>query len=254
MNSQTKNTLHPHPSLVVRGLKKSYGAKKVLDGIDFEVYPKELFGFIGRNGVGKSTTLDCIIGAKDFEEGDVEIKGVSLKKDPVKAKSFFGYVASEPLCYEVMTGDEYLDFIASVYGVEEAELEKNKSYLAHRFSLSEEDLAREISSYSHGMKQKLCLIASLLHTPALWILDEPTVGLDVMAIETLKKMMRAYADSGHSVLITSHNIKLVSELCDRVGILKDGKITRLLDLRQEPNYRLMLPALFSQETETKEAS
>ncbi len=240
------------PSILVQGLKKSYGSKQVLEGLDLAVYPGELFGFIGKNGVGKSTTIDCIIGAKDFEAGTIEIEGISIQKDPVHAKKCFGYVASEPTCYEVMTGYDYLDFIASVYGLSEEELRRNRAYLAKRLELSDEDLSKPISSYSHGMKQKICLIASLLHTPDIWILDEPTVGLDVMAVEALKKMMRDYANSGHTVLITSHNIELVAKLCDRVGIVNHGKVSKLLDLKKENSYRLRLPSIFLHEYESEE--
>jgi len=237
----------PAPSISIHGLVKSYGEKKVLTGLDLEVYPGELYGFIGKNGVGKTTTIDCLIGAKSFEKGEILIEGKSIKKNPVEAKKCFGYVASEPTCYEVMTGYDYLDFIASVYGLTEEELRKNRNYLAKRLDLKEEDMALPISSYSHGMKQKICLIASLLHTPDIWILDEPTVGLDVMAVEALKKMMRDYASSGHTVLITSHNIELVAALCDRVGIVNHGKIAKSLNLKKETNYRLRLPAIFLKE-------
>ena len=232
------------PALKIVDLYKSYGKKEVLKGLNLEAYNGELFGFIGRNGVGKSTTIDCSIGVKRFDSGSIEIEGYSIKEEPLLAKSRFGYVASEPTCYETMTGYEYLEFIASIYQISEAEFAGNVEYLAKRLVLTDEDLSKYISSYSHGMKQKLCLIASLLNNPDIWILDEPTVGLDVMAVEELKKMMREYANHGKCVFITSHNIDIIAKICDRVAIINDGVVVELLDLNRDPNKRLQLPRIF----------
>ena len=232
------------PAVKISKLFKSYGPKEVLKGLDLEVYNGELFGFIGRNGIGKSTTIDCMIGVKRFNSGLIELEGYSISEDPLIAKTQFGYVASEPTCYESMTGYEYLEFIASVYQISEAEFVGNVNYLAKRLVLSDEDLSKSIANYSHGMKQKLCLIASLLNNPDLWILDEPTVGLDIMAIEELKKMMREYANHGKCVFITSHNIEIIAKICDRVAIINDGVVVELLDLNKNPNKRLQLPRIF----------
>ena len=234
----------PDPMIEIVGLQKSYGKKHVIKGLDMTVYPGEVFGFLGKNGVGKSTTIDCLIGCKDFQEGEIYINGYDIRKDPIEAKKCFGYVSSEPDCYEAMTGYEYLDFIASVYGIGEVDFKNNVRYLANRLDLKDEDLALPSSGYSHGMKQKLCLIASLIHTPEVWILDEPTVGLDVMAVEELNKMLREYADNGQTVLLTSHNIDLVGAVCDRVAILNEGKIAVTLDLKANPNHRLGLRRTF----------
>ena len=233
-------------SLSIKDLHKSYGKHEVLKGLNLEVYPGELFGFIGKNGVGKSTTIDCVIGAKKFESGQIIINGFDIKKDPILAKNSFGYVASEPLCYEVMTGYEYLEFIASIYNLSEGEFSKNYKFLAQRLMLNEVDLQNKIKNYSHGMKQKLCLIGSLLHNPDIWILDEPTVGLDIMATEELKKMMREYANHGKCVFVTSHNIELVSKICDRVGIVNNGVVEVIYDLNKDPNKRIQLSRLFIQ--------
>ena len=232
------------PAIRIVDLYKSYGPKEVLKGLNLEVYKGELFGFIGRNGIGKSTTIDCMIGVKKFNSGEIEIEGYSIKEEPLIAKSRFGYVASEPTCYETMTGYEYLEFIASIYQISEAEFAGNVNYLMKRLVLTDEDLSKYISSYSHGMKQKLCLIASLLNNPDLWILDEPTVGLDIMAVEELKKMMREYANHGKCVFITSHNIDIISKICDRVAIINDGKVVELMDLNKDPNKRLQLGRIF----------
>ena len=232
------------PAIRIVDLYKSYGSKEVLKGLNLEVYKGELFGFIGRNGIGKSTTIDCVIGVKKFNAGEIEIEGYSIKEEPLIAKSRFGYVASEPTCYETMTGYEYLEFIASIYQISEAEFSANVNYLTKRLVLTDEDLSKYISSYSHGMKQKLCLIASLLNNPDVWILDEPTVGLDIMAVEELKKMMREYANHNKCVFITSHNIDIISKICDRVAIINDGKVVELMDLNKDPNKRLQLGRIF----------
>ena len=228
----------------INDLHKSYGTKDVLLGINLEVYKGELFGFIGRNGIGKSTTIDCMIGAKKFDKGTITLDGYDISKNPLEAKASFGYVASEPNCYEVMTGYDYLEFIASIYGVSENNFSSNYKYLVNRLVLKESDLKLPIGNYSHGMKQKLCLAASLLHNPSIWILDEPTVGLDIMAVEELKKMMKEYASHDKTVFVTSHNIELVAKLCDRVAIVNNGVVVQLLDLNKDPNKRLQLPKIF----------
>ena len=243
-NIKTTDDEEDAPAIRIVDLYKSYGPKEVLKGLNLEVYKGELFGFIGRNGIGKSTTIDCVIGVKKFNSGEIEIEGYSITEEPLIAKSRFGYVASEPTCYETMTGYEYLEFIASIYQISEAEFAANVNYLTKRLVLTDEDLSKYISSYSHGMKQKLCLIASLLNNPDVWILDEPTVGLDIMAVEELKKMMREYANHNKCVFITSHNIDIISKICDRVAIINDGKVVELMDLNKDPNKRLQLGRIF----------
>lgn len=238
MNTEIK------PAIIIQDLHKSYGKKKVLKGLDLEVYNGELFGFLGRNGAGKSTTIDCMIGAKKFNNGSIIVNGYDIKKEPLFAKASFGYVASEPTCYEVMSGYDYLEFIASIYQLTESEFAKNVEYLCKRLQLKEEELNNPISNYSHGMKQKLCLVSSLLFNPDIWILDEPTVGLDIMAVEELKKMMREYANHGKCVFVTSHNIDLVAKLCDRVAIINEGKVAAIYDLNKDPNKRIQLARLF----------
>ena len=231
-------------AIEIHDLYKSYGEKKVLKGLNLEVFPGELFGFIGKNGIGKSTTIDCMIGAKRFNSGSITVGGYDVRREAVDVKASYGYVASEPTCYEVMTGYDYLEFVASIYHLSETEFQSNHKYLCNRLQLREEDLAHHISGYSHGMKQKLCLVASLLHNPNIWILDEPTVGLDIMAQEELKKMMREYANHGKTVFVTSHNIELISAICDRVAIINDGVVQAVYDLKKEPQKREQLPGLF----------
>lgn len=228
----------------IKDLHKSYGKKHVLKGLSLEVYPGELFGFLGKNGAGKSTTIDCMIGAKNFQSGSIKIGGYDIKKEPLDAKYSFGYVPSEPTCYDTMTGYDYLEFIASIYGLNEREFTASYQYLCKRLQLDLSELSNRTSAYSHGMKQKLCLAASLMHNPNIWVLDEPTVGLDIMAQEELKKMMREYANHGKTVFVTSHNIDLISKLCDRVAIIHNGVVNAVFDLNKNPNKRLQLPRIF----------
>lgn len=238
-NNETKEIV-----LKVSDLHKSYGQHEVLKGIDLEVYKGEIFGFVGANGVGKSTTIDCIIGAKKFESGTIEINGHDILKDTINAKRSFGYTASEPTSYEMMTGDEYLEFIADVYEMDEDGYQGNRDFLVKKFAMNETDMQKKISSYSHGMKQKICLMASLLFNPDIWILDEPTVGLDIIVFETLKEMIVNFAKNGGTVFITSHNIELVSKICDRVALLKYGKVGELIDLNENPDARYQLSRIF----------
>lgn len=231
-------------TILIEDLYKSYGEKEVLLGLNLEVHEGELFGFIGRNGIGKSTTIDCMIGAKKFNKGRIELNGYDIVKDPIDAKKSLGYVASEPTCYEEMTGYDYLEFVASIYGMTEGDFRRNSEYLCNRLQLNFDELNNPISDYSHGMKQKLCLVASLIHSPKVWVLDEPTVGLDIMAVEELKKMLREYANHNNTVFVTSHNIELVSKICDKVAIINDGKVVALYDLNKNPNKRLQLSKIF----------
>lgn len=231
-------------TILIEDLYKSYGEKEVLLGLNLEVHEGELFGFIGRNSIGKSTTIDCMIGAKKFNKGRIELNGYDIVKDPIDAKKSLGYVASEPTCYEEMTGYDYLEFVASIYGMTEGDFRRNSEYLCNRLQLNLDELNNPISDYSHGMKQKLCLVASLIHSPKVWVLDEPTVGLDIMAVEELKKMLREYANHNNTVFVTSHNIELVSKICDKVAIINDGKVVALYDLNKNPNKRLQLSKIF----------
>ncbi len=231
-------------AIKISNLNKSYGKKQVLHDLNLEVYEGELFGYVGKNGVGKSTTIDCLIGAKKFDSGQILINGYDIKKESYKAKKQFGYVASEPTTYEMMTGYEYLQFIGSVYDMNDETFKNNVTYLSNKLDLPDSDLKMVISSYSHGMKQKLCLIASLLSNPKVWILDEPTVGLDIMVFETLKEMMQEYVKHGKTIFITSHNIDLVAKICDRVALVNKGKIQKIIDLKQDPDKRYQLNKIF----------
>lgn len=244
VNAGVQSGAESEYAIEIKDLYKAYGEKKVLKGLNLQIRKGELFGFIGKNGIGKSTTIDCMIGAKKFDKGTIYLDGFDITLEPLDAKATFGYVASEPSCYDVMTGYDFLEFIASIYKVSEGDFVRNYRYLCERLKLSLNELDNRIANYSHGMKQKLCLAGSLLYNPDIWILDEPTVGLDIMAVEELKKMMREYANHGKTVFVTSHNIDLVSRICDRVAIINDGKVAVMYDLSKEPNRRIQLPRIF----------
>ena len=173
--------------LEIKNLYKSYGTKEVLKGINVTVGKGQIVGLIGKNGIGKSTTIDCVTGSKNYNSGEIYIDGCNIESNPIEIKKRFGYISSEPCLYETMTGYEYLSFIASVYGVSPSVFPNKVEELRANFDLTENDLSVKIKGYSHGMKQKLSLIASLLHDPILWILDEPTVGLDIMVYHYLIK-------------------------------------------------------------------
>ena len=243
-NKEKKEEVKREVVLSIKDLHKSYGKKEVLKGINLEVYKGEVFGFIGKNGAGKSTTIDCIVGLKDFNSGEIVLAGHNVKENPLDAKMELGYVPSEPVTYEVMTGNEYLQFVASSYNMYQESFDKNYEFLKNKFMISDSDLNRKIREYSHGMKQKVCLMASLIHNPTIWILDEPTVGLDIIVYQTLMDMLREFAANGKTVFITSHNIDLVSRICNRVAIINNGVVAELIDFSKEPLKRRNLSNIF----------
>ena len=236
--------VNQNTAISIKGLCKSYGSKQVLKGISIDVYEGEFFAFIGANGAGKSTTIDSMIGLKTFDQGEISLNGHSIRSDPLGAKKAIGYAPSEPLSYSEMSGLRYLEFISSVYGVDDATFDKNVSFLAERLDLKPEDLSRPIKEYSHGMQQKVGLIASLIHNPKIWIMDEPTVGLDAVTSHELTLMMKEFVDHGRTVFIASHNIELVSALADRIAIIYDGVINRIFDLKADPSLRYEVAPYF----------
>lgn len=231
-------------NIIIEKLNKSYGSKHVLTDLSLEVFEGELFGFIGRNGIGKSTTIDCMIGMKKFDSGTIKIYDYDIKTNPIEVKKIIGYVSSEPILYEEMTGIEYLKFISNIYKVDASSFKEKYINLCERLEFKLDDLSFQISGYSHGMKQKLSLISSLIHNPKIWILDEPTVGLDFLAVEELKKMMVEYAKTGNTVFLTSHNIDFVSDICNRVAIINKGNVKGLYNLDEEPDLKDKLKDIF----------
>ncbi|QCX34167.1 ABC transporter ATP-binding protein [Caloramator sp. E03] len=211
--------------ITIQNLSKSYGKNKVkaLDGINLEVKKGEIFGFLGPNGAGKTTTIKLITGILKMDEGNIFVNGMSIKDNPIEVKKQIGFVPDNPEIFNRLTGIEYLNFIADVYEMGKEERKTNILKLAKEFEI-EGVLEESIGSYSHGMKQKLVLIGALMHNPPLWILDEPMVGLDPKAAFTLKNMMREHADKGNTVFFSTHVLDVAEKICDRIGIIKGGKI------------------------------
>ena len=197
--------------------------------INFEVHEGDLFGFLGQNGAGKSTTIKCMVGIYPFDSGDITICGHSIKTDAVKAKMNIGYVPDNHSVYEKLTGREYVNYIADLYGVDEATRNAVMDRFLKIFRL-EKAVDRQIKGYSHGMKQKICIIAALIHEPKLWVLDEPMVGLDPHTSNQVKNFFREHSSRGNLVIFSSHNLDVVGKMCDRVYIIDQGQILQELDM------------------------
>ena len=197
--------------------------KKAVDGRSLEIKDGEIFGFLGPNGAGKSTTIKMITGILSPDEGTIEVDGVNLAENSIAAKSRIGFVPDNHETYETLKGIEYLNFIGTMYGVETGALKARISEYAEMFQLSDA-LPNMISSYSHGMKQKLMVIAALIHDPKVWILDEPLTGLDPQSAFQLKQLMRKHAEQGNTVFFSSHVIDVVEKVCDRIGIINHGQL------------------------------
>ncbi len=209
--------------LEIKDLYKSYGNKNILKGINLEVLAGDIFAFIGKNGAGKTTTIKCIVGINDFEKGQIKIDGMDVVKNPIECKKITAYIPDNPELYEFMTGIKYLNFIASVYEVDMEEVKEKTDFLIKTFDLTDA-LYEPISSYSHGMKQKLSIIASLIHKPKLLILDEPFVGLDPEATFYLKEEFKNMVKEGSAIFFSAHVLEVAQNLCNKLAILKDGKI------------------------------
>ncbi|MDD7676816.1 MAG: ABC transporter ATP-binding protein [Eubacteriales bacterium] len=204
---------------------KRYGDKIAVDDLSLHIAPGEIYGFIGHNGAGKTTTIKSVVGILPFEAGDITVGGVSILKDPIACKRQIAYIPDNPDIYEYMTGIKYLNFIADIFGVSAADRRERIARYADTFELTA-DLAQPVSSYSHGMKQKLAIISAWLHQPRLIIMDEPFVGLDPKASHILKGMMREVCDSGGAIFFSTHVLEVAEKLCDKVAIIKGGKLIR----------------------------
>lgn len=214
--------------LKIVNFSKSYGnnKKKAVDNISLEVKKGEIFGFIGHNGAGKTTTIKSIVGIIDFNEGDIRINGLSIKDNEIECKKVISYIPDNPDIYGSLTGIGYLNFIADIYGVPNEERERLISKYANIFEILP-NLGDLISTYSHGMKQKLIIISALIHSPKLLVLDEPFVGLDPIAAHNLKDIMKELCKSGSAIFFSSHVLEIVEKLCDKVGIIKEGKLVKI---------------------------
>ena len=211
--------------LDIQHLTKTYGEKKAVDDLTLHIAPGEIYGFIGHNGAGKTTTLKSVVGILQFDQGEITIGGKSIKTDPLACKRLLAYIPDNPDLYDYMTGIKYLNFIADVFGVDaQTRRERIRTY-ADTFELTG-DLAQPIAAYSHGMKQKLAIIAAWLHDPRLIVMDEPFVGLDPKAAHTLKGMMRQVCDNGGAIFFSTHVLEVAEKLCDKVAIIKGGRLIR----------------------------
>ncbi len=211
--------------LEISNLSKSFGEKKVLDDINISVKQGEIYGFVGHNGAGKSTAIKQVVGALAIDCGEILIDGIDIKKDPLLCKQIMSYVPDNPDIYDYLTGIQYLNFIADIYGVDtEARLARIET-LASTLEI-DKDLGDLVSAYSHGMKQKLVIVGALLHKPRLLVLDEPFVGLDPVAAYNVKEMLKELCSSGSSVFFSSHVLDVVEKLCDSVAIIKSGVILK----------------------------
>ena len=211
--------------LKISHLTKTYGEKKAVDDLNLHINPGEIYGFIGHNGAGKTTTLKSVVGILQFDQGEILIDGKSIQADPLACKREIAYIPDNPDLYDYMAGIKYLNFIADVFGVSAEDRQARIRQYADLFELTA-DLAQPIAAYSHGMKQKLAIIAAWLHQPKLIIMDEPFVGLDPKASHLLKGMMRDVCDAGSAIFFSTHVLEVAEKLCDKVAIIKGGKLIR----------------------------
>ena len=211
--------------LKIEHLTKTYGEKTAVDDLSLHIQPGEIYGFIGHNGAGKTTTLRAVAGIMSFDAGEIYIDGKSVRAQPVECKRDLAYIPDNPDLYEFMTGIQYLNFIADIFGVDPDTRAERIHRYADTFGL-EKNLANPISSYSHGMKQKLAVISALIHEPKLILMDEPFVGLDPVASHNLKQIMRKICDNGGAIFFSTHVLEVAEKLCDKVAIIKNGRLIK----------------------------
>jgi ABC-2 type transport system ATP-binding protein len=212
--------------LEIKNFSKTYGdGKKAVDDLSLEIEQGDLFAFIGHNGAGKSTTIKAIVGILPFEQGEILLDGVSIKNDPVACKKMIAYIPDNPDLYDALTGIQYLNFIADVFGISKEERKEKIEKYANLFDITN-DLNNYIGSYSHGMKQKLAFISAFLHNPKILILDEPFVGLDPIASFSIKKVMREFCDAGGAIFFSTHVLEVAQKLCNKIAIIKQGKLVK----------------------------
>ena len=211
--------------LRIENVTKIYGDKKAVDQLTLHIQPGELYAFIGHNGAGKTTTIKACCGILQFDEGEIYIDGVSIKEDPLACKKKIAYIPDNPDLYDFMSGIQFLNFVGDVFEVPAKVRQERIRQYADMLELTD-DLAQPISAYSHGMKQKLAIISALIHEPKLLIMDEPFVGLDPKASHLLKQLMREICNQGGAIFFSTHVLEVAEKLCDKVAIIKDGKLIR----------------------------
>lgn len=209
--------------LKIENLTKTYGDKKAVDNLSLHIESGNIYGFIGHNGAGKTTTLKAVVGIMNFDSGNIYIDGKSITKNPLECKKIMAYIPDNPDLYEYLSGVKYLNFICDIYDVDQIKRQERIKKYADMFELTD-SLGEVISSYSHGMKQKLAIIAALIHEPKLIIMDEPFVGLDPKASHILKGLMRQLCDRGGAIFFSTHVLEVAEKLCDKVAIIKAGKL------------------------------
>ncbi|MBQ2551840.1 MAG: ABC transporter ATP-binding protein [Treponema sp.] len=209
--------------LSIQNFSKVFGTKKACDDISLNIEAGDIFGFIGHNGAGKSTTIKSVVGVLDFSEGEILIDGHSVKKEPMECKQITAYIPDNPDLYEYLTGIQYLNFISDVFKVSKSDREERIKKYADMFEITSA-LGDMISSYSHGMKQKVAIISALIHQPKLIVLDEPFVGLDPKAALTLKNIMKEMCANGSAIFFSTHVLEVAQKLCNKIAIIKQGKI------------------------------
>ncbi len=212
-------------SLRIEGLTKTYGDKKAVDNLSLHIAPGEIFGFIGHNGAGKSTTLRACAGILPFDQGEIRIGGISVRDNPLECKKQLAYIPDNPDLYDFMTGRQYLSFVADIFGVSAKDRQERIGRYAEMLELTK-DLGQPIAGYSHGMKQKLAIISAWLHQPRLILMDEPFVGLDPRASHLLKELMKEFCLSGGAIFFSTHVLEVAEKLCHKVAIIRHGQLIR----------------------------
>ena len=209
--------------IIIKNLSKSYGNKQVLKSIDLKINDGDIYAFVGSNGAGKTTTIKCMLGILPFDSGDVLYDGTSIKEEPLKIKQDIAYIPDNPDIYEHLTGYEYLSFIADMYEIDAKTKNDNIRKYAKLLEIDTK-LNDRIGSYSHGMRQKIVIIAALIHNPKVIIMDEPFVGLDPLSTHTLKEIMKELTKDGKIIFFSTHVLDVAEKLCNKIAIIKNGKI------------------------------
>ena len=237
--------------LSIKHLTKHYrGSNKGVTDINLEIKPGDIYAFIGHNGAGKTTTLKCIVGIHDYDEGEIIVDNMNIKDEPIKYKESLAYIPDNPDLYEYLTGIQYLNFVADVYGVSANEREELIRLHADNFEITS-SLGDLISTYSHGMKQKLAIISALIHSPKLLILDEPFVGLDPKAAVIVKGLMKDICDQGGAVFFSTHVLDVAERLCNKVAIIKDGSLIASGNMNDILKKGESLEAIFMEVTDNE---
>lgn len=219
--------------LEIQNLSKRYKNSNYysVKDLNIAINDGEIFGFLGKNGAGKSTTIKCLTGILPFDEGNITVCGFDIQKDPINAKLNIGYVPDNHAVYENLTGKEYVNYMGNIYRVPKDVIAERLNTFADLFNMTSA-IDRQIRSYSHGMKQKICIIAALIHNPKFWVLDEPLMGLDPQSTAEIRSYMLEHKKNGNSVFFSSHNIDMVEKLCDRVAIINHGQLMEIIDVKK----------------------